>query len=115
MPSRERIPEYSARKALALKPLLGESLRVARENGVKIALGTDFISRDQHGKNLIELTHMHDAGLTVEESLLAGTISGAELCGVDEHYGRIAPGYDFDAIVLDEDPGDLSVFRQPAR
>ena len=108
-----KIPEYSARKALELKPILGESLRVARENGVKIALGTDFISRDQHGKNLIELAHMHDAGLTVEETLLAGTIGGAELCGVDETYGRIAPGFVFDAIVLDEDPSDLSIFRQP--
>ena len=30
-------------------------------------------------------------------------------------YGRIAPGYVFDAIVLDDDPGDLSVFASPGR
>ena len=107
------IPEYSARKALELKPILGEALRVARAAGVKIALGTDYISRDQHGKNLIELVHMREAGLSPEECLLAATISGAELCGVEETYGRIAPGYVFDAIVLDDDPGDLSIFRQP--
>ena len=44
--------------------------------GVKIALGTDYISRDQHGKNLIELVHMREAGLSPEECLLAATISG---------------------------------------
>jgi hypothetical protein len=32
---------------------------------------------------------------------------------VDDRYGRIAPGYVFDAIVLDEDPGDLSCFERP--
>jgi imidazolonepropionase-like amidohydrolase len=45
--------------------------------------------------------------------LLAATSGGAELCGVGDRYGRIAPGYAFDAIVLDEDPGDLSCFHQP--
>ena len=56
---------------------------------------------------------MRQAGLTVEEALLAATIGGAELCGVDADYGRIAPGYVFDAIVLDDDPGDLSAFATP--
>ena len=109
-----KIPDYSARKALALKPLVGESLRVARAAGTKIALGTDFVDRGQHGRNLIELVHRHEAGLSVEETLLAATINGAELCGVADTYGRIAPGYVFDSIVLDDDPSDLSVFRNPA-
>jgi imidazolonepropionase-like amidohydrolase len=51
---------------------------------------------------------MHEAGLTVEEALLAATAGGAELCGVDGRLGRIAEGYVFDAIALDGDPGDLS-------
>jgi len=29
---------------------------------------------------------------------------------VADHQGRIAPGYVFDAVLLDEDPGDLSCF-----
>ena len=56
---------------------------------------------------------MHEAGLTVEETLLVATSGGAELCGVADDYGRIAHGYVFDAIVLDGDPGDLSVFAAP--
>ena len=35
---------------------------------------------------------MHQAGLTVEEALLAATAGGAELCGVDAELGRIARG-----------------------
>jgi imidazolonepropionase-like amidohydrolase len=92
---------------------LGAAVRMAKEHGVKLACGTDYISREQHGGNLEEVALMHDAGVTVEESLLAATSGGAELCGVERDYGRIAPGYVFDAIVLDADPGDLSAFRKP--
>jgi imidazolonepropionase-like amidohydrolase len=56
---------------------------------------------------------MHQAGLTPAEALLAATATGAELCGVDNRLGRIAPGYVFDAIVLDRDPSDLTIFAEP--
>jgi imidazolonepropionase-like amidohydrolase len=99
------------RKILDLGLDLGECVRIAKEYGVPLASGTDYISRDQHGKNLEELTLMREAGLTPEETLLIATAGGAELCGVVHERGRIAPGYVFDAIVLDAEPGDLSVFR----
>jgi imidazolonepropionase-like amidohydrolase len=92
---------------------LGGAVRVAKEYGVRMAAGTDYISRTQHGNNLEELALMREAGLTPEEALLAGTLWGAELCRVDHEYGRIAAGFVFDAIVLDEDPGDLSAFARP--
>lgn len=101
------------RKVLSFGLELGAAVRVAQEYGVRLASGTDYINREQHGNNLEEIALMHDAGLTVEEALLTATIRGAELCGVDERYGRIAPGYVFDAIVLEADPGDLSAFRSP--
>jgi imidazolonepropionase-like amidohydrolase len=96
------------RKVLGLGLELGRCVQIAKEHGVPLACGTDYISRTQHGGNLEELALMHEAGLTVEETLLAATAGGAELCGVADQYGRIAPGYVFDAIVLDDDPGDLS-------
>ncbi len=92
---------------------IGSCVRIAKEYGVPLASGTDYISRTQHGKNLEELTLMHQAGLGVEETLLVATAGGAELCGLDADYGRIEPGYVFDAIVLDDDPGDLSRFAEP--
>jgi imidazolonepropionase-like amidohydrolase len=100
-------------KILALGLDIGECVRIAKAYGVPLASGTDYIKREQHGKNLEELALMRQAGLTPEETLLVATAGGAELCGVADEYGRIAPGYVFDAIVLDEDPGDLSVFFEP--
>ena len=92
---------------------IGECVRIAKEYGVPLASGTDYIKREQHGRNLEELTLMHQAGLTVEETLLVATSGGAELCGVADDHGRIAEGFVFDAIVLDGDPGDLSAFAAP--
>ena len=100
-------------KILGLRLELGRCVEIAKAYGVPIAIGTDYIDAAQHGGNLEELSLMHRAGLTVEETLLAATASGAELCGVADRFGRIAEGYAFDAIVLDEDPGDLSRLAEP--
>ena len=101
------------RKILDLDLDLGACVRVAKEYGVPLASGTDYISRTQHGRNLEELTLMRESGLTPEETLLVATRGGAELCGVADRLGRLAPGFTFDAVVLDGDPGDLSCFREP--
>lgn len=100
-------------KILGLGLDLGACVQIAKEHGVPLAIGTDYISREQHGRNLEELLLMHRAGLTVEETLLAATAGGAELCGVAGERGRIATGYVFDAVVLDADPGDLACFAEP--
>ena len=100
-------------KILAFGLDIGQCVRIAKDYGVKLASGTDYITRDQHGRNLEEVLLMHRAGLSVEEALLVATAGGAELCGLDQDYGRLAPGFVFDAIVLDADPGDLSAFAQP--
>jgi imidazolonepropionase-like amidohydrolase len=92
---------------------IGQCVRIAKEYGVPLASGTDYINREQHGRNLEELWLMHQAGLSVEETLLVATAGGAALCGVDDEYGRIEQGYVFDAVVLDADPGDLSAFQEP--
>ena len=109
----DTLPPAATRKALGLEPFVGEAVRIARDHGVKIAVGSDFVRRDQHGRNLEELPLLVRAGLTVEETLLAATASGAELCGVSADHGRIAQGAIFDAILLDNDPGDLSLFTKP--
>jgi len=100
------------RKILDFGLDIGACVRIAKEYGVALACGTDYISRGQHGNNLEELVLMRQAGLSVEETLLTATIGGARLCGVDHEFGRIAPGYVFDALVLDDDPGDLEAFSR---
>lgn len=107
------VPPTVADRARAVGAVLGEAVRVARAAGVRIALGSDFAHRDQHGRNLSEIPLLHRAGLSVEEALLAATRSGAELCGLADETGTLAVGRRFDAIVIDEDPGDLSLFEHP--
>ena len=100
-------------KILAFGLDIGACVRMAKEYGVKLASGTDYIKREQHGGNLEEVLLMHRAGLSVEEALLVATAGGAELCGVSGELGRLEDGYIFDAVVLDGDPGDLSAFGGP--
>jgi imidazolonepropionase-like amidohydrolase len=100
-------------KVLSLGLELGACVQLAKAYGVPIASGSDYITRRQHGRNLEEIALMREAGLTPAEALLAATRGGAELCGVADTYGRIAPGFVFDAILLDEDPQDLSCFHGP--
>jgi imidazolonepropionase-like amidohydrolase len=104
-------PSYARRKILELRDSFGECVRVARAAGVRIATGCDWIDRRQHGRNLEELALLCEVGMPAEEVLVAATAGGAELCGVADRYGRIAPGYVFDAIVLCRDPSEMTVFR----
>ena len=101
------------RKILGFGLDLGAAVRVAREYGVRLAIGTDYISREQHGSNLEELALMQEAGLSAEEVLLAATSGGAELCGVADRYGRIAPGFVFDAVIIDREPSELRRLLEP--
>jgi imidazolonepropionase-like amidohydrolase len=108
------LPEYGVRKLGPLAAKLGEAVRVARDAGIPIATGCDYIDASQHGRNLEEIFLLHREGLLLEEALLAATRTGAELCGVGDHLGRIAPGYTFDAIVFDEEPHAELFLRREA-
>jgi imidazolonepropionase-like amidohydrolase len=105
-----RLGPVAAERALRLEQQLGEPVRVARAAGVRIALGSDFAARDQHGRNLEEIAWLVEAGLTLEEALLSATVRGAELLAVDGERGRIVPGLAFDAIVFDQEPS-AELFR----
>lgn len=78
-----------------------ESFRAAYRAGVKIAMGTDA-GVGPHGQNLEELELMYAAGMTVADTLRAGTSTAAALLG-DDSVGRIEPGYAGDLVVLDGD------------
>jgi imidazolonepropionase-like amidohydrolase len=108
-----RLTPAQCRKVLGFGLDLGQAVRIAKEYGVPLAIGTDYISREQHGGNLEEVRLMREAGLTPEEALRAATLGGAALCGVADDRGRIAPGFVADLLVFDEDPGDLSAFGSP--
>ncbi|CAJ63570.1 MULTISPECIES: amidohydrolase family protein [Frankia] len=107
------LPGWAVDRAEATAASLAETVAVARAAGVPIALGSDARHRTRHGANLAEISQLRRAGLTAPEALLAATATGARLCGVGDRLGRIAVGYTFDAILLDEDPADLRIFEHP--
>lgn len=77
-----------------------QSARIAREAGVRIALGTDSM----HGLFGYEMQWLVEEGWSPVEALAAGTRNGAELIGLDA--GTLEPGKRADLVLLGGNPLD---------
>ena len=84
-----------------------DAFRLAADAGVKVAMGTDCPVAP-HGTNLNELRHMAEHGFTPTQALVAATSSAAELMGLQDELGTIAPGKRADFVVVDGDPFDFT-------
>jgi imidazolonepropionase-like amidohydrolase len=94
-----------AEKALAAAAAMRNGIKIAKANGVKIALGTDA-GVIPHGTNARELRLMVEwGGLTPMEAVVAGTSSAAKLLGWDDRIGTLAAGKLADIIAV---PGDIT-------
>ncbi len=86
-------------------PRVQEMARNARRLGVKIVAATDTgygpNSTTTLAHELLELTTI---GMSPLEALQAATVTAAELFGMEDRTGRIAPGYEADLIVLERNP-----------
>jgi imidazolonepropionase-like amidohydrolase len=80
-----------------------DAFRRAAEAGVKVAMGTDCPVAP-HGTNLRELQLMAENGFTPSQALVAATSSAAELMGISDEVGTIAPGKRADLVVVSGDP-----------
>jgi imidazolonepropionase-like amidohydrolase len=87
-----------------------EAFGRAAAAGVKVAMGTDCPVAP-HGTNLRELELMASEGLKPEEALVAATSSAAELMGLEEKLGTLAPGKTADVVVVDGDPFDFATLK----
>ncbi|MFB6119192.1 amidohydrolase family protein [Halosegnis sp.] len=101
------VPEHGLRKARAAREAHFESVRQAKEAGVPIAAGTDFIGPElvPHGENALELELLvEEVGFTAEEAVAAATsVAGQTIPG---DVGGLAEGTHADFIVLGGDPRD---------
>ena len=98
------IPDYVVEKATRCAEAHERSVRMFRDAGGRIALGTDAGTPfNLHGQNSDELRFMVDVGLTNLEALRAGTSNAADLMGLDDR-GRIAEGAAADLLVVEGDP-----------
>ena len=70
--------------------------------GVKIAMGSDAVYT-MFGQNTRELEWLVKAGMTSVQALQSATAIPAELLGMGDRLGRIAPGYFADLVAVDGD------------
>ncbi len=93
--------EVKVRETLAV---VGQAARRAHEQGIPIVFGTDA-GVFEHGRNSEELAlYVEMVGMTPTEVLRSATLDAAELLGLENEIGRIAPGYSADIIAVDGDP-----------
>lgn len=108
--------EPRVREAVRAHP---NAVRIARDAGLTIALGSDYGTPDQHGTGCREFEALEAAGLSAADALVAATRGGAELMArVDPDQnralaGRIAPGAPADAVLLTRDPREAGALSDP--
>lgn len=88
--------------------------KMAKEKGVKIAMGSDTV-RDRTTKygeySIREMLAMEEAGMTALEVITAATKTAAEVLGLDRYIGTIEEGKWGDFIVVNGNPAkDLKLF-----
>lgn len=86
-------------------PQIRRTAARAHALGVKIAAATDTGYGPESTLRIpLELEELVRVGLTPAQAIRAATTVAAELLGVADHTGRIAPGLDADLIVVDRNP-----------
>jgi imidazolonepropionase-like amidohydrolase len=80
-----------------------ESTRRAFKAGVRVGMGSDAVY-SMFGENTRELDWFVKAGMTPAQALASATTVGAELLGMKDKLGRIAPGYLADVVAVDGNP-----------
>jgi imidazolonepropionase-like amidohydrolase len=109
------IPEWAVKKAEEYRPVRLESLSKAKASGIKVAFGTDAGTPfNHHGKNAAELIHIQQIGFTPEDALVAATSLTAEMLGIEDTVGTLAPGYIADLLIVDGNPlTELACLTKP--
>lgn len=99
----------------AMLPRVQEMVRAAHRLGVRIVAATDTGYGPASTTTLAhELLELVEVGLTPAEALRAATVVAAELLGVAERAGRVAPGLEADLVILERSPlDDIGVVQDP--
>jgi imidazolonepropionase-like amidohydrolase len=102
-----------AEKAIAAGKAMRNATRLAKANGVRIALGTDA-GVGAHGTNGHEFTLLVSwGGLTPMEAIVAGTSSAATLLGWQDRIGTLTAGKFADVVAVPGDPTkDISAMEK---
>lgn len=95
---------FRGEKALAAAAAMRVAIKIAIANKVKIALGTDA-GVIPHGTNAHEFTLMVEwGGMQPMDAIIAGTMNGAKLLGLDATIGSLTVGKFADIVAVAGDP-----------
>jgi len=108
------LPDSVVAKAREVIDVHQESFARAAEAGVRIAMGTDS-GVGPHGRNLEELALMAAGGMKPAAVLASATSCAAQVLGLADTTGTIAPGKRADLVIVDGDPYDFSGLKQRIR
>lgn len=93
-----------------------ESLRLAREAGVPVAVGGDIGNRYPAGTNAREIELLVEQGFGAMEAIMGATTVAARAIGRAGRVGALAPGLPADVLVVEGDPlRDVGLLRDRAR
>ncbi len=73
-----------------------QRMKALIKNGVKFAVGTDGL----HGGLALEMKYLVDLGASAQQAIWAATGAAAEVCGLGESIGTLAPGKEADLVAV---------------
>ena len=87
------IPGFVVEKTQKVKAFHLESVHMAREAGVRVAMGTDAGTPfNAHGENLSELLRLVESGFSATEAFQSGTRIAASVLGMEKDLGTVEEG-----------------------
>ena len=98
------LPEYSLRKAREIGEKEFASFKLALDNGVFIAAGSDQSYEPGQGTVRDEAITEVKYGMTAQQALVAATKHSAELLGLDSLLGTVTVGKEGDLMAVEGDP-----------
>lgn len=110
------IPDEIVAKARERRADRDATFRLARAEGVPIAMGTDAATPfNRHGENAQELASMVELGMSAMAAIVAATSAAARALARDD-IGVLAPGKLADVAVWDGDPVvEIGALQRPPR
>lgn len=112
-PAEAGLGESARERVLGVRERMAGALAVAKEAGVRVGLGSDLIgpAQDRRGEELTLRAELE----TPMEALVAATKTNAEILGLADEVGVIAPGMRADFVLWNGDPlEDPKLFADPA-
>jgi imidazolonepropionase-like amidohydrolase len=110
-------PEWVVTRARASMAEKQRAFRIALEQGVRIAMGTDCGGQNllPFGTNATELALLVEVGMSPMAAIVAGTSNAARAIGLERVVGSVEPGKQADLIAVAADPlGDITSLQRVA-